>query len=199
MLRPSAILRFTLPALAALGAIALHAAPASADRGTIKFPGQHPNYSFDAEPHLVAGFWDIGPSDDGLGLGFRGTIPIVDNGFVSTINNSVGIGFGLDWLHYEDDGCYRRRGDVICPDNDYEFDVLVLPVVMQWNFWLSERWSVFGEPGLVIEMYDNDYFDDDVDIDPSLYIGGRFLFNDDVGLVMRLGSPTFSIGVSFML
>ena len=31
---------------------------------------------------------------------------------------------------------------------------LVFPVVMQWNFWLSQNWSVFGEPGLVIYMLD---------------------------------------------
>ena len=185
-------------ALAALVAGVFHAAPAAADRGVIKHPGQHPKYSFDAEPHLAFGFFDLGPSENGLGVGFRGTIPIVDNGFVSTINNSVGIGFGIDWVHYDDDGCFRRRGDVFCYD-DYEFDVLWMPVVMQWNFWLSQNWSVFGEPGLAVEIHDEDYFDDDIDIEPVMYIGGRFLMSDDIALVMRLGSPTFSIGVSFLL
>lgn len=180
-------------------ASALFVTEASADRGVIKFPGQHPHYSFDAEPHLAVGFFDVGPSDDGFGAGFRGTIPIVDNGFVTSINNSVGIGFGVDWVHYEDNGCYVVRGDRFCPDDDYDFDVLFFPVVMQWNFWLSQNWSVFGEPGLTIELHDNDYFEDDVDIDPALFIGGRFMMTRDIALVMRLGSPTFSIGVSFLM
>jgi hypothetical protein len=191
--------RLSLTMFALLAGVTFHAESASADRGVIKLPGRHPNYSFDAEPHLVLGFFDNGPSDDGLGLGFRGTIPIVDNGFISSINNSVGIGFGIDWLHYEDDGCFNRRGDLVCPDDDYEFDAFVLPVVLQWNFWLSENWSVYGEPGLAIEIQDDDYYDDDIDIDPAFYVGGRFLITQDVALMMRLGHPSFSFGVSFLL
>jgi hypothetical protein len=187
-----------IPAACAAGSF-LVAEEAYADRGVIKFPGQHPKYSFEAEPHLTVGFFDVGPSDDGFGLGFRGTIPIVDNGFISSINNSVGIGFGVDWLHYEEDGCYTVRGDRYCPDDDWEFDVIWFPVVMQWNFWLSQNWSVFGEPGLVLQLHDDDYFGDDMDIDPALFIGGRFLMTRDIALTMRLGSPTFSIGVSFLL
>jgi hypothetical protein len=188
-----------LCAFALASASMLAATNAFADRGTIKFPGQHPKYSFEAEPHLAVGFFDIGPSDNGFGAGFRGTIPIVDNGFVSTINNSVGIGFGVDWLHYSDNGCFRRGRDLLCPDAGYNFNVLWFPVVMQWNFWLSENWSVFGEPGLVLELHDRDYFGDRMDLNPAMFIGGRFLMSKDVALTMRIGSPTFSIGVSFLM
>src|SRR5690606_41656931 len=53
----------------------------------IKRPGAHPNYSFEAEPHLV--FRDNSHDDGtGFGPGFRGTVVIVDNGFISKINNS---------------------------------------------------------------------------------------------------------------
>jgi len=69
-----------------------------------------------------------------------------------------------------------------------------LPVVMQWNFWLHRKWSVFGEPGVAI------YFDDGkAEFTPFVvYAGGRYHFNDRIALTMRLGYPSFSLGVSFM-
>ena len=144
-------------------------ATAYADRGTIKFPGDHPNYAFELEPHgLLEPFHDFHP-----GVGVRGTIEIVDNGFITKINNTVGIGFGLDWTSKS----------------------VWVPVVMQWNFWLSENWSVFGEPGAVLRISDEkkkglDYF--------AVYAGGRFHFSDTLTLTMRVGKPTASVGVSFL-
>ena len=69
----------------ALAAVAW-AGPARADEMVIKFPGQHPNYVFEAEPHaLVDPFHDFA-----FGAGFRGTVVVVQNGFVKTINNLFG-------------------------------------------------------------------------------------------------------------
>lgn len=145
----------------------LTASLAFADASTIKQPGAHPDYVFEAEPHaLVAPFDDFRP-----GLGFRGTFVIVDNGFISRINNSVGIGVGADWS----EGHFR------------------LPLVMQWNFWLSRNWSVFGEPGGLID------FEKKARPHPAIYAGGRFHFSDRITLTMRVGHPTASVGVSFLL
>jgi hypothetical protein len=154
---------------AAAVTVLLASAQARADRGVIKLPGNHPDYVFEAEPHgLIAPFHKFTP-----GVGFRGTIEIVDNGFISTINNTVGIGFGIDWT--------RHR--------------TWIPVVMQWNFWLSENWSVFGEPGTSMRLdHDKARFDPFV-----FYAGGRFHFSDFVTLTMRVGRPTASVGVSFLL
>jgi hypothetical protein len=173
----------------------------------IKQPGNHPKYSFEAEPHGVIGWDPPGPAHDtGLGLGFRGTVTIVDNGFVSTINNSIGIGFGLDWIHYDDDDFdYWCRGNRFCDDprfNDFDVDFFVLPIVLQWNFWLHRQWSVFGEVGGAIGIISADEFygDDDVEFFPFLFFGGgRFHFSDAAALTMRIGYPYFSIGVSFLL
>ena len=84
------------------------------------------------------------------------------------------------------------------------------PVAMQWNFWLTTRWSVFGEPGLYIYhgVYD-DFCDPNVfgpgcappkatGIDFAFYAGGRFHFNEKIALTMRIGYPTASVGVSFL-
>lgn len=171
----------------------------------IKSPGDHPDYHVEIEPHLLLG-WAHLYHDNGFGLGGRFTIPIVQNGFVKTINNSVGITFGLDWVRYG--GCYYRyRGaDYGCGASFFLF-----PVAMQWNFWLTEKWSVFAEPGLYIYhgVYD-DYCDrfgpgdncgypTRTSVEPALYLGGRFHFNDTVSLTMRIGYPTLSFGVSFFL
>jgi hypothetical protein len=140
----------------------------------IKFPGLHPAYVFEAEPHLL-----LAPFSGFLpGVGFRGTVNIVQNGFVPSINNSVGITFGADWV---DKGFW-------------------IPIAMQWNFWLSRNWSVFGEPGVAIraghgfEGKHNDHLGF-----LGLWVGGRYHFTDRIALTLRVGRPTLSVGVSFLL
>jgi hypothetical protein len=173
----------------------LLAAPAAAD-DTIKHPGDHPHYAVEAEPHVLLGWGD--GWGGGIGVGGRFTIPIVDNGFVSTINNSVGIGFGLDVLWYN--GCYYAGGG--CSATGFDF-----PIVMQWNFFVAQRWSVFGEPGL--EIYHNAWNcpggncpnlgNNETWIEPALFLGGRYHVSDSVALTMRIGFPSFSFGGSFFL
>jgi len=169
----------------------------------IKSPGDHPTYHVELEPHVLLGWANLS-RDNGLGLGARLTIPVVQNGFVSTINNSVGISFGLDWLRY--DGCYYRGNRF---EGGCGASFFVFPVAMQWNFWLTTNWSVFGEPGLYVY---HGVFDDycgnglpgcgyptRTSIQPALYLGGRFHFSEKVSLTMRVGYPTLSFGVSFFL
>lgn len=160
--------------LAPLATLALVtvAVPAAADQSVIKRPGAHPSYVFEAEPHVLVDLFD----DFVPGVGFRGTFEIVDNGFISKINNTVGVGVGADLT-----------------DN-----TLMVPVVMQWNFWLSRNWSVFGEPGVALKFRDRGK--DDTKVDPFIvYAGGRFHFSDRVTLTMRAGRPLASVGVSFLL
>jgi hypothetical protein len=163
---------------------------------TIKRPGDHPAYSVEVEPHVLLG-WDDVYASDGFGVGGRFSIPIVANGFVPQINNSVAIGFGLDILHY--DSCWYAGN---CSAN-----YIHIPVVMQWNFYVAKQWSVFGEPGLVIF---HGFISDcpgavrncpvgprETSLEPALYLGGRYHFNDKVSLTMRIGFPSISVGVSF--
>ncbi len=177
---PSAAAVYSLsPALVAsvalsLAAVLASAGTAHAEESTIKNEGQHPHYFFDAEPHGLVGYG--GPFYNGgyPGVGFRGTFTIVKDGFVPTINNSVGIGVGADVF-------FGRGGSYV-----------IVPVVMQWNFWLSTHWSVFGEPGLGITSGDNV-------LTPIFAAGGRYNFNNRVALTMRIGYPSVSVGVSFFL
>jgi hypothetical protein len=169
-------MRTKLAVLAGTAALIVPAL-ANADESIIKNPDDHPLYRFEAEPHGLLGFG--GPFERGrteLGAGFRGTIIILDNGFVKTINNSVGIGFG---------------GDIF-----FGHGVLYIPVVMQWNFWLTTHWSVFGEPGIGIAA--NPEAGRDV-FGPVIMVGGRYHFNDRISLTMRIGYPSISVGASFFL
>lgn len=187
----------------------LFASPAQA-QSTIKNPGQRTSYVFEAEPHLAFGLLDPPGygAGDGWGAGFRGTIELLKNGFIPKLNNSVGIGFGLDYVRYDGWGgprgyCEERvsgpAGAPICrriSSGGYgDVNYFYVPVVMQWNFWLHRQWSVFGEPGVALYVADGH-----VKFDPFvLYVGGRFHITDRVALTLRLGYPTFSFGVSFLL
>jgi hypothetical protein len=189
-----------------------HETVAAAD-DTIKHPGDHPKYSVEVEPHALWGWTHYDYAlNDGLGLGARFSIPIVDNGFISSINNNVAIGFGLDWLHYSG-GCYAYNygGRYGGPCYDVgDANLVFIPVVMQWNFFVAQHWSVFGEPGLVIYHgwfdycagappgFNNCANPSSTGVDFAFYAGGRYHFNDHVALVLRIGYPTFSFGVSFM-
>src|SRR5437870_970550 len=88
-----------------VAAVALSTSSARAD-GTIRSPGDHPEYHVEIEPHFLFGFWENLYPGTSYGVGGRFSIPVVHNGFVPSINNSVAVSFGLDFLHY--DGCYAR-------------------------------------------------------------------------------------------
>jgi hypothetical protein len=187
--------RKTLWILPVLAVLAVPSAAHADD--TIKHPGDHPTYVVEAEPHLVFAFDNVF-GGQGFGLGGRVTFPIVQNGFIPSINNSVGVGVGLDLVHYT--ACYFGQ---LCGAT-YAW----VPVVMQWNFFVAQQWSVFGEPGVAF------YHGFGVDNCPPgvngcngpsttalypvvLFVGGRYHFSEDVSLTMRIGWPMFTIGVSF--
>jgi hypothetical protein len=196
-----------LATVAGAFAAVLAAAPKDAAAQYIRQEGRHEPYNVELEPHVVFG-WSNPPgvgTGDGFGLGLRGTFEIVEHGFIKKLNDSIGIGVGLDWVHYDGDGvgprgeCLQTRtirgGIPVCiqasgsGDDDTEY--LWVPIVMQWNFWLHKRWSVFGEPGLAMR------FDDfnDLGISPFvLFFGGRFHLSYNATLTLRLSIPHAPIG-----
>lgn len=178
----------------AAGALVVLAAPSARAATTIKNPRQHINYAVELEPHLNFGFFHY--RDYGLrgrdpyysylefGAGFRATIPIVDPGFVPSINDSVGITFGADIT-----GCPSSY----CSDYTH----LRFPVGIQWNFWVTQAFSAFGDIGfnLGVDAGRGPY--GGVYPDFFLMVGGRYLFTNKVGLTFRIGYPFVTVGVSF--
>ena len=171
----------TLAAGLLLAAVA--AAPSAEARGTIKEVGNHPDYSLDLEFHFALSLLQ-GPypsSGTGFGPGGRITVPVLQNGFIKTINNSIAVSAGLDWIHF---------GSVDRETVDYFF----IPIVMQWNFWLTEDWSVFGEPGLSILLRTQEKDT----ATPVINGGARWLLTDGIAMVFRAGYPVVSVGFSFL-
>lgn len=170
---------------------------ASTAQAQIDRPGAHHRYRAELEPHLVLQHSD----NDGIGVGFRATFPILDNGPVTTINNSLALGVGLDWSHWDDD-C----GPIDCDGNDFW-----IPFVVQWNFYFSDLISVFPELGVAVEYETWDFDgicsrapgfdcdDSDLDIELVLWLGVRFHLAREVALTVRLGVPSVLIGASFFL
>jgi hypothetical protein len=186
----------------------LDARPSRA-QSTIRSPGEHDPSRFELEPHVVLGPFDPpgGGAGVGVGGGFRAGFQILQAGFVPTINDSVAIGVGADFLHYGghravDRGTCTRfasgpNGTIVCVEvsqaggpSNYAF----FPIVLQWNFWLTRHWSLFGEPGL--SLYWSDYRS--VGVVPNFFGGGRYRFNDNVALTFRLGYPSFTLGLSIL-
>lgn len=188
------------------------ATAASGAHAQIKQPGKHPSYDVEVEPHLFlqleSGGWF---NDTGIGVGGRVTIPLMHNGPIDSINNNMGIGFGLDWAHF-DNACYYgvnirgipnnwAYGD--CPMNDFW-----LPIVWQWSFYFTPLISAFVEPGLAIEhtSWSSDLCPGGIDCsynDTSLefvfWLGVRFHLSDDFALVLRLGTPSLDFGPAFLM
>lgn len=164
-------------------------------RPTIKNPNDHPEYRAELEPHANFIFWHAGwyggkhgygryhgVGDAEFGGGFRATIEVGDPLFIPKINNTIGITFGIDFTNCR-----------YCDRHDF---AVWNPVGLQWNFFLTDKWSVYAEGGLVLH---SGGFYSYVDPEPFFDVGGRFHFNDKVSLTMRIGQPFFSIGVSFFV
>jgi hypothetical protein len=175
-------------------------------QSTIRAHGARPSYGVELEPHLLGTPFSppgVG-SGEGLGIGARGTFEILSQGFLPSVNDSVGVGVGLDWIHYDGDAdtngdCQRTEqapnGIPVCVEVAGDTDYLWIPVVMQWNFWLHKKWSVFGEPGIAVRLDDMDEFG----VSPFVFfVGGRYHVSDQFTLTLRLGYPAFSFGGSFL-
>lgn len=190
-----------LKALLALTVVGLLLAvpTASAD---IRRPGDHVHYGVDLEPHLVLQWAQEEGYDEGFGLGLRASIVLVDNGPVPSINNTLALGVGGD-LTFFDGNCGSFDCDAI---------QFWLPVVAQWNFYLSESFALFPELGLGFQYInrDNATFctagrgglvcdDDDLDVEPVFWLGGRYIVNDAVGFTFRIGYPSITVGASLFL
>jgi hypothetical protein len=182
--------------------------------GIIKNPGDHPDYAVELEPHGLIAWDNYWGGGTGFGLGMHAVIPFLDNGPVSTINNNMGIGFGLDWAHFSDNNCgayyggpgFNRFGYCNVSANS-----LLFPVYVQWNFFFTKVVSVFGEAGFGI-YHDWASFPPSAGcpigfncsssytgVFPYFEGGGRFLFGDSVGLLVRIGYPFLTVGVSILL
>ncbi|HEX4337784.1 MAG TPA: hypothetical protein VH062_17865 [Polyangiaceae bacterium] len=182
--------------------------------GIIKNPGDHPKYDVELEPHALLDWDNYWWGGAGYGIGMHAVIPFLDNGPVRTINNNMGIGFGLNWSHFSDNGCgwaVNVRGDRLIGACNVSANAIKLPVYVQWNFFFTKVVGVFGEAGFGIYHDWASYGPqggcpvgvnctvNSTGAFPYFEGGGRFLFGDTVGLLVRVGFPYLTVGASFLL
>ncbi len=169
-----------------------------------------PDFKVELEPHgVLTPFWPPrGSADVGVGFGALVGINVAPRGFIPTVADSVSIGLGFDWVRYfggrpsvgecvewvgegEEEICVRTRGGGGA--GAYFF----IPAVMQWSFYLTEDWSVFGEPGIAPYFYTGGYENRlRFGVAPVFNLGGRFHFSERAALTMRVGYPYTTVGVS---
>jgi hypothetical protein len=192
----------TVSALAAAAFLSLgeHAAEAAT---IIKQPGAHPRYDWELEPHLALDWDSHHELDNGFGLGVHAAIPIMDQGPISTINNNMAIKFGFDLTFHSCDnnwGGYRGY--------DCSATSIMFPVALQWNFYITDLITVFGEPGLYLRHYWVDFDcgnnachdgDSDTFVWPYFRGGAKFMFGKTAGLTVAIGYPqALTIGASIL-
>lgn len=182
----------TLASCLAAAAVLVSLSPDAAAQVVIRRPNAHPDYTAELEPHLAFGLWHRAYggninrqrpfSDPELGAGFRATIEIVDPGFIPKLNNTVGITFGVNVTNCQ-----------FCRRDDFR---LYTPVGLQWNFFITEKFSAFADLGFILSTSG---FYREVYPDFFAMLGGRYHFNDDVAFTFRIGVPFFTVGVSFFV
>ena len=167
---------------------------------------------WELEPHLAFGTAPPGfGQGSGLGAGVRGSIVLLPHGILPGVDDSLAVGFGLDYGRYKGDWALSNSwrdqclsygtapdGTRLCTDitvNGGTYTYLFIPLVAQWDFWLTRRFSAFAEGGA------NLYYlvDHGFSAVPAGYLGGRVRLSRSTALTVRLGYPVADVGISFLL
>ena len=135
---------------------------------------------FQLDVHGGFSWWGVG-----FASGVRFGIPLVNNGFVDSINNAVYLNFGADfyWVRW------RRNGS----DWDYHAG-LGLPISLHWEFYFNERWSAFAEVGAQFFLHPEFVRSGRYEVYELGYwfiwtVGGSLHLTENVLLTLRVGSP----------
>lgn len=203
-------------ALVGFATLALLASPAKAQADQAVSPHGLPwtgSYRLELEPHLVLGTAPPGfGQGSGAGAGVRGSVVLLRNGILPGIDDSVALGFGLDYAHYKGSwtllsgwrdkclhyGAAAPDGTPLCTEITSDggtYNYFFIPIVLQWSLGITHGFSVFIEPGASI------YYlaDHGLGVVPALYLGGRVRLSRHTALTFRLGYPTSALGISFVL
>lgn len=188
--------RWTAVLAVVVASVALSPTATLADAGPKIWNQDSSDHGFHLDLH--AGF---SPWGRGFAGGVRFNIPLVKKGFLSGHNDAFYLSVGVDtyivrWRDYNDPNCGRGY----CWD--YGLGV-GFPVVAHWEFYLWQKFSVFGEVGANIFLHPgifrnrgNDFIED-----PGQWVvaaaGVRWKFGRTASFIARLGLPYIAAGISF--
>jgi hypothetical protein len=179
--------------LLVVGSLALCAlAPTSAEAQRRRRASHADSVRFDV--HVDLGWYG------GFGAGFRVDIPIIPDGMIeaSGVDDELVLSPGAEFLFWD----YY--------DYDHSSSVGIAPLIaLQWNFYLSDKWSVFPELGLALmigdhwhhrHQHNNPDTGDHTHVffDPFLGGGARYHFSARNALLLRVNWPAgLQIGITF--
>ncbi|MDQ3034596.1 MAG: hypothetical protein M3Y87_19460 [Myxococcota bacterium] len=135
----------------------------------------------------------------GFAAGARFGIPIVQNGFIPTLDNAVYLNFGAD-IYFVDDDC---RGFGGC-DRAYRL-AMGFPVALHWEFYFNDTWSVFAELGVNVYLPPGFFhrgvynFREDAGAWVIAAVGGTLHLGDVFALTLRVGNPYVAFGITLNL
>ena len=141
------------------------------------------------------------------GFGFAGGarfgIPLLQNGFIPSLDNAVYLNFGVDAYFVDEPGC-RVRGGGVCTYDGYGF-AMGFPVALHWEFYFNDMWSAFAEIGFQVFLppslfrgYGADYTNH-IGQWVVAAVGGSLHLGDVVALTLRVGNPYISFGITLNL
>lgn len=127
-----------------------------------------------------------------VGPGFQMLFPVVQNGFIKTINNAFYVGFFTD-LNFHPE--YNRYG------YSPSFFSLAIGPFVQWRFYLFEILSVYTNVGFGVWPWfigNNVYGNDRVDINffPMFLLGANLHFTKHIGMNFEFGYPAAKVGLT---
>jgi len=143
------------------------------DRG-----GGSPRDSVTFDAHVDLGWYSS------FGVGFRADITIVPNGIIDEVDDDLAISPGAElfWFYHD----------------DYDGVGLIPLVALQWNFYVSDDWSVFPELGVALLFAPNRNRFWRTFVAPFLGFGARYHFNERNALLLRLSWPAgLQVGITF--
>jgi hypothetical protein len=137
-----------------------------------------------ADVHLNAGSYGL------LGVGARLDLTLLPHGLIEGVNDEIALSPGLDTFFVQAyHNQYYGGGFYWVPS-----------VVVQWNFYLGDRWSIFPEAGLALYVGDANYLPRGYGVYAAadLGLGARYHFTERNALLMRISTPAgLQLGVTF--
>ena len=140
------------------------------------------------------------------GFGFAGGarfgIPLLQNGFIPSLDNAVYLNFGADFYFVDDWGGCAGAG---CVDGRAYRFAMGFPVALHWEFYFNDMWSAFAEIGFQVylppSLFHRGYVDytDHIGQWVIAAVGGSLHLGDVVSLTLRVGNPYISFGVTLNL
>jgi hypothetical protein len=151
------------------------AKPAQAQAKVAPEPNYHPRYRVELEAHAVGETQDPpGNATRGAGAGGRVAVELLKTGLLGT-TDSLAIAAGGDWIGTSTDAHTW------------------VPLVLQWNLWLTPALSLRFEPGAAVMVGAGTY------VNPALFAGARFRVFHNLYVSGRVGIPGATLGASLLL